>query len=733
MENKTKITAFKVKKIPLSKVVDNKDYEVGVSVSNWDKNRYFVILKVANKVHDDLDKDGLVKVNLYYDESFANDNNYHTLVTFTMVAQIYDAEQDKIIDTKKQDYFLDERTKEFISYSPVPVNTVEGSIQGYWHKNKLVEKVEGPFSDADCKTIVSEVKIGTRYYFRATPKQKLHKSELLAMKWSYRYDDDEITSFNYALESVKGNTNIMSCIFHKQPKEIQVYAFYKSPSDTVSVKFNIFGAENEADLSNNDNSTNVDEKNIYQKITIDQIEALFEKYKKYRSFRQEIVDEFNKYNELAIINKKPLHLDTPLRKAHFFAQVGAETLGINPDWMVETDVYSYNKQNCLDTFGERAIKLNNQKKLETYCSERPQKKLLNFLYAHENGKGNGNGNEASGDGYKYRGRGLKQLTGKSNYKNASDFLKEIFPEEYVNLVENPEKVKEAKYAVLTAIAYWEKGEIWRTADKITDASDDDEIKEIRRLVNGTTKAWKDCKKYLEKGLIVFKSNSSNDKTNVGSWHEPVDNPRCTIYMQSGGGGKDTIGEHWGLFGTTRYGRTHQGLDLFVKPGFNVYSCVKSEVYEIKWHKGYGNTLTLKVLDKEAFYNHRREYKIKYSNDGEIIQGDLFDKSQDIFLFYAHLQEVNVKKIDANGNPTQIEAGKVVAKSGVSGVKSGTCAPHLHFEIFTTIYAVGEGLKYRCNPGYYVHFKTINEQSEDEIKEQKQIASKGKINNFYGSQ
>jgi hypothetical protein len=255
MENKTKITAFKVKKIPLSKVVDNKDYEVGVSVSNWDKNRYFVILKVANKVHDDLDKDGLVKVDLYYDESFANDNNYHTLVTFTMVAQIYDAEQDKIIDTKKQDYFLNERTKEFISYSPVPVNTVEGSIQGYWHKNKLVEKVEGPFSDADCKTIVSEVKIGTRYYFRATPKQALHKSELLAMKWSYRYDDEEITPFNNALESIKGNSNLMSCIFHKQPKEIQVYAYYKQPSDKVSVKFNIFGAVKENKTNSENTST----------------------------------------------------------------------------------------------------------------------------------------------------------------------------------------------------------------------------------------------------------------------------------------------------------------------------------------------------------------------------------------------------------------------------------------------------------------------------------------------
>lgn len=96
-----------------------------------------------------------------------------------------------------------------------------------------------------------------------------------------------------------------------------------------------------------------------------------------------------------------------------------------------------------------------------FCAERPQKKLLNFLYAKENGKGNGNGNEASGDGYIFRGRGLKQLTGRSNYRSAAETLKAIFPDEYVDIEAYPDKLKEAKYAVLSAIAYWEKNEIWK--------------------------------------------------------------------------------------------------------------------------------------------------------------------------------------------------------------------------------------------------------------------------------
>ncbi len=144
----------------------------------------------------------------------------------------------------------------------------------------------------------------------------------------------------------------------------------------------------------------------------------------HKAFRQEIVDYLNKY---IFESGKDIHINTCLRKAHFFAQVGAETLGINPDWMVETDAFRYSQSRCLAIFGDRAKNLNARGLLATYCNDNPQKRLLNYMYADENGFGNGNGNEASGDGYIYRGRGLKQLTGRGNYRNASKYIKDIFP------------------------------------------------------------------------------------------------------------------------------------------------------------------------------------------------------------------------------------------------------------------------------------------------------------------
>lgn len=53
------------------------------------------------------------------------------------------------------------------------------------------------------------------------------------------------------------------------------------------------------------------------------------------------------------------------------------------------------------------------------------------------------GNTQPGDGVKFKGRGLIQLTGRANYKKASEYFNEDF-------IEKPELIETPKYATLVA-------------------------------------------------------------------------------------------------------------------------------------------------------------------------------------------------------------------------------------------------------------------------------------------
>lgn len=463
-----------------------------------------------------------------------------------------------------------------------------------------------------------------------------------------------------------------------------------------------------------------------EEITLKHIEDLFGVHSNSTNFRKQVVEFLNMYIKQRKNTNKPIHLNTCLRKAHFFAQVGAETSGINTDWIVETDIMPYTPTNVRNTtiFGERSGILERRGQIESFCAERPQKKLLSFLYAHENKFGNGNGNEASGDGYKYRGRGLKQLTGKTNYKNASETLKEIFPEEYVDLVANPDKVKEAKYAVLSAIAYWEKHEIWKVADEIKTSNDQD-VKRIRSTVNGGVAGWKDAKKYFEKGIEVFRVNECSPIEKVssdGKWHDPVDNPQLCLYSQGGESKKP-----WhGSFGPTiRDGvNKHTGMDLFAKPETNVYACVKSKVVRSEINSSmFGQMIVLQVIDEgvEVIKSRRKNpFALKYAHKSEI-ESQNFDHNGPFYLVYAHLKERKVNVGDT------VDAGKIIGLTGTSGnngVPFSTKNPHLHFEIMNVERQAG--LNKKCNPGVYLTYKDEDSLTASDIAEQEDARKNSKF-------
>ena len=122
----------------------------------------------------------------------------------------------------------------------------------------------------------------------------------------------------------------------------------------------------------------------------------------------------------------------------------------------------------------------------------------------------GNGNELSRDGYFFRGKGLKQLTGRGNYKSFSeyrnanpfpgddsgkiDFIKITDKE---NLECNSDLIaSDLKYGVQSAIWYWntQNGKAYRDADK-------DDVKMVSKRINGGYNGLEKRSKYTIKARV----------------------------------------------------------------------------------------------------------------------------------------------------------------------------------------------------------------------------------------
>lgn len=86
----------------------------------------------------------------------------------------------------------------------------------------------------------------------------------------------------------------------------------------------------------------------------------------------------------------------------------------------------------------------------------------------------GNGDEASKDGCKYRGAGSLQLTGKSNFKEFTDFIGE-------DCVANPDLVG-SKYYFESALFFFKKNGLLPLAATVTN----DSITKVSKRVNGGT-------------------------------------------------------------------------------------------------------------------------------------------------------------------------------------------------------------------------------------------------------
>jgi putative chitinase len=169
---------------------------------------------------------------------------------------------------------------------------------------------------------------------------------------------------------------------------------------------------------------------------------------------------------------------SPERAAHFFAQTAHES----GNFKAFSENLNYGAAGLRSVFGKY---FPTDELAAEY--ERQPEKIANRVYANRMS----NGDEASGDGWKYRGRGALQLTGKANYQEFADYIKDQ------NVMSDPELVA-TDYSFESAIFFFEKNGLWKICDE---GLSEDTIVKLTKRINGGTHGLQDriekTKKFAE--------------------------------------------------------------------------------------------------------------------------------------------------------------------------------------------------------------------------------------------
>jgi putative chitinase len=164
-------------------------------------------------------------------------------------------------------------------------------------------------------------------------------------------------------------------------------------------------------------------------------------------------------------------INTPKRQACFIGQCMHESGGFR----LTKENLNYSASSLMKTWPSRFPDMDTAEKYE----HNPVK-IASKVYAGRMG------NITPEDAGMYIGRGLIQLTGKDNYKTASDALNE-------DLLANPQLVEEPHYAALTAGWFWNK----KGLNALADSND---IETMTKRINGGTLGLDDRKAKINMAL-----------------------------------------------------------------------------------------------------------------------------------------------------------------------------------------------------------------------------------------
>ncbi len=182
---------------------------------------------------------------------------------------------------------------------------------------------------------------------------------------------------------------------------------------------------------------------------------------------------------------KAYDITSPKRIAGFLSQIGHESAGLQ----VLTENLNYSVDALLSIFGRHRIsEADARKHGRTRQQAAHPEAIANIIYGGAWGK-RWLGNTEPGDGWKYRGRGLKQLTGRDNYRRCGDAIGEDF-------VTYPDRLLLPVNAALSAGWFW-------SVNGLNTVADLGDVPRMTKLINGGANGLSERQALYTKGLAVF--------------------------------------------------------------------------------------------------------------------------------------------------------------------------------------------------------------------------------------
>ncbi|MCQ2189389.1 MAG: DUF4280 domain-containing protein [Paludibacteraceae bacterium] len=328
-----------------------------------------------------------------------------------------------------------------------------------------------------------------------------NSDELKAIVENEKWD---LLSFNSDIQKNSKARNYyyqLKLVSHKEDCK----SFIKTYNQLAPV---VVGEEMKEEKEEKKESRNCKCPRCHEDITLDEIKRICSKIDKNgveKCFLNEtqlsnlgkILPYLNKYRGVA-------HINTCMRKAHFVAQVYAETKFCD----FEENDFTFSSKSLIDFSknfqtpegrkkakewgfdAEEAAKDKSKKKV----SKENQVNIANWRYSNMTG----NGNFESGDGYRFRGRGMIHLTHRGNYKEKSDYCNKVFltnGEPQTDWENHPEEVAtNLRDVVLSALCFWRRGFLNQYADYDTD----DCGRKLSKIINNDADAWNKVKNNMRK-------------------------------------------------------------------------------------------------------------------------------------------------------------------------------------------------------------------------------------------